>query len=328
MYKSLKQILCGLCVSTAASAGTMGPVCNSVLCAIDSPGGFYLGMTGIYGQPSETGLGLVTDSWSYTVPNGTLALSKPYEINYKWLGDAKVGYDIPGTANNVEINYLFLHNGTHALNDFSDGSTGFGSILFPDAFVFPTPDFVSDALLVYKVNQVDGKVGRKYTDVSGVFHFRSSLGVRWAELHHALRFAAPGDMISRFNGTGPMFSLEGRYGLPWGFGLTGYFDYAFLIGNSYTHSHVVLVGNDFSFIWPKRNRVVNAVTGKIGLDYVYTYHDLGYFTLEGGYQVNEYFSALDTIRGTLGFGTVQRINGLETNNFSIQGPYISLSWHA
>lgn len=330
MFRSLSSLFLSSCIIGSATAGTMGPTCTSVLCAMDTPGGFYLGMTGIYGQPAETGLGLAMDSWLYNTATGTEARGKPFEPNYKWLGDAKVGYDIPGTANNAEIHYLFLNNGTHRYSDFADGSIGFGSIFFPD-FSFPLmPDYISDALLIYKLNQVDGKVGRKYSDVSGVYYLRPSVGIRWAELTHSLVFAAPGEMIGRFRGTGPLFSLEGRYGLPWGLGLTGYFDYAFLIGQANSHSSLAIDGlGEFGFFWPKRNRVVNAVSGKIGLDYVYTYYDIGYFTLEGGYQVNEYFNALDTIRGTLGgVDGIQRINAIETNSFSFQGPYISLSWHA
>ncbi|RUR05647.1 Lpg1974 family pore-forming outer membrane protein [Legionella sp. km772] len=320
---SLSSVFLSLSLVGTVSAGTMGSVCNSFLCAANNPGGFYLGISGVYGQPSETGLGLVTDSWLY----GTTAISKPFDPDYKWYGIAKLGYDIPGTANNVEINYLFLNNGTHAVNDFSDGSIGFGSILFPDATVPPTPGFVSDALLTYKVSQVDGKVGRKYSDVSGAYQIRTSVGVRWAELKHSLVFAAPGNMISRFQGTGPLFSLDGRYGFGSNFGLVGALDYGLLIGQANSHSFVNL-GTNYGFEWPKRNRVVNSVTGKLGIDYTYNYSNLAQFTLEGGYQVNEYFNAMDTIRGTLGFDSIQRINGLETNDFSVQGPYVSLTVHA
>ncbi len=320
----LAPVLLGLCFSGVTSAGTMGATCSSVLCAMNNPGGFYIGISGVYGQPSETGLGLVTDSWLY----GTTAISKPFDPNYKWFGIAKLGYDIPGTANNIEINYLFLDNGTHAVNDFSDGSIGFGSILFPDATVPFTPGFVSDALLTYKVSQVDAKAGRKYSDVSGVYQIRTSVGVRWAELKHSLVFAAPGNMISRFQGTGPLLSLDGRYGFSSGLGLVGAFDYGLLIGQANSHSYVNLLGTNYKFQWPKRNRVVNSLTAKLGIDYSYSYSNLAKFTLEGGYQVNEYFNAMDTIRGTIGFGSIQRINGLQTNDFSVQGPYISLTVHA
>ena len=325
--KYLFSVLVSSCIAGTSTAGTMGPVCDA-LCAANNPGGFYLGITGIYGQPSETGLGLVTDSWLYGNSAAAMAIGKPFDPNYKWLGIGKVGYDIPGTANNIEIDYLFLNNGTHSVNNFGDGSIGFGSILFPDVTIPFTPDFVSDALLQYKAGQVDAKIGRKYSDVSGVYYLRTSVGARWAELKHSLLFAAPGNMISRFRGAGPLLSLDGRYGFSSGFGLVGSFDYGFIVGQANSHSYVRIAEKNYGFKWPKRNRVVNSLTGKLGIDFSYQFSNLASITVEGGYQANEYFNAMDTIRGTIAFNGIQRINGLETNDFSVQGPYISLTVHA
>lgn len=49
-----------------------------------------------------------------------------------------------------------------------------------------------------------------------------------------------------------------------------------------------------------------------------------------GYQINEYLSSMDTIRGFTGIGGLgpQRIAGNETNNFSFQGLFLSLTLHA
>lgn len=322
--KKISTLLFGLSVAPFALAGTMGDAgCTSVLCAINNPGGVYAGIAGLYMQPAETGLGLVTDSWLY----GGTARSKPFNVNYKWAGNVKLGYDMPSSANNIEANYLFLSNTTHAINDFSDGSTAFGSILFPNVAIPAAflPGLSSNAYLKYEVNQVDLKVGRKYNDMSGVFHVRGSLGVRYAELKHSLTFAAPGNMISRFSGTGPMFSVDSRYQLSYGLGLVGYFDYAMLAGQSDAHSFVT----SSSFVWPKRQRVVNNVTAKVGLDYTYAMSAAS-VTIEGGYQVNQYFDAFNTIRGltVVNPGDVQRVTGFETNNFAIQGPYIGLTVHA
>ncbi|KTD13683.1 hypothetical protein Lgra_0818 [Legionella gratiana] len=48
------------------------------------------------------------------------------------------------------------------------------------------------------------------------------------------------------------------------------------------------------------------------------------------YQINEYFSSMDTIRGFAGIGGLgpQRIAGNEINNFSFQGLFLSLTLHA
>lgn len=303
-----------------------GPVCNSTLCALNQKGGFYAGVTGYYVKPSETGLGLVTDSWLY----GTSAISKPFDPDHEWAGSVKLGYNLPSSANNIEVNYLFLDNKTHAINDFSDGSIGFGSILFPDAAFPPTPGFVSDAYLTYKVNQVDLKAGRKYSDMSSKFDLRPSIGVRYVELEHKLTFAAPGNMISYFNGAGPMISIDGTYKFGYGFGLVGYFDYGLIVGQIDASSFVQLLGTNFVYSWPKRDCIVNSVTGKLGIDYSHSLGNSSTIVVEAGYQVNEYFNSMDTIRGTLPLtvGAIQRINGYETNSFGFRGPYISLNVYA
>ncbi|WP_231296897.1 Lpg1974 family pore-forming outer membrane protein [Fluoribacter dumoffii] len=314
-----------------------GPVCSSMLCAFKSPGGLYVGGTGYYVQPSETGIGLVTDSWLFTVPGGTQAQSKPFDPGYKWAGSVTLGYDIPMSANNIEINYLYLENKTHAVNSFANGSSFFGAILFTDVFIPPTPGFVSDAYLTYRVDQADVKAGRKYSDVSGVFSIRPSLGVRYAQVKHNMSFAAPGLITSKFSGAGPLISLDGHYNLWRGFGLLGYFDYALMAGSLDASSEVTLAGNTISFTWPKRNRVVNNITGKIGLDYTHTLTNTATWTAAVGYQINEYLSAMDTVRGVTGltFGVngapnmgPQRIAANETNNFSFQGLFLNLTLHA
>lgn len=323
-------------------AGTAGPsvdkdgvVCSSLLCAFNSLGGLYLSGTGYYVLPSETGLGLVTDSWLFNTPGGTTARSLPVNPHYKWAGGFSVGYDLPMSANNIEFNYLRLNNQTRAVNSFSNGSILFSGILFPDAIIPPglIANFVSDATLNYTVNQYDLKVGRKYSETSGVFQVKPSLGVRYAEITHNFTFIQPGQMISNFRGTGPLFSLDTHYFLGHGFGLLGYFDYSLMSGNICADSFVVL-GQRYGFSWPKRNRVVNNVIGKIGVDYSHALTNSATWTVAVGYQVNEYFSSMDTIRGVVnvpGGGSPlggQRVFGYETNNFSFQGLFVTLSAHA
>ncbi len=342
--KFLPLTFLGLCIANSATAATAplpkyidkdGPVCTSMLCAFKNPGGLYVGGTGYYVQPSETGIGLVTDSWLFTVANGTQSQSKPFDPDYQWAGSVTLGYDIPMTANNIEVNYLYLKNKTHAVNSFSNGSTLFGAILFPDVYFGPSPSFVSDAYLTYRVDQADIKAGRKYTDTSGVFSIRPSLGVRYAQIKHNMDFMAPGHIASKFSGAGPLFSFDGHYNLGHGFGLLGYIDYALMAGSMEASSEVTL-GTTMSFTWPKRNRVINNITGKIGLDYTHALTNTATWTAAVGYQINEYLSAMDTLRGFTGLSVnttglnmgPQRIAGYETNNFSFQGLFLSLTLHA
>ncbi|KTD18001.1 Lpg1974 family pore-forming outer membrane protein [Legionella jordanis] len=330
MKKFFPAMLASLTLSGVVSAGTMGeePVCTSALCAFDNPGGFYIAGTALYVKPSETGLGMVTDSWQYAAPGGVRSVSKPFDPEHEWEGAVRVGYDFPMSANNIEASYLRLENDTHAINDTSDSPISFGSYFFPNV-LFPLPPgstFVSDAHLKYELDQVDVKVGRMYRDMSGSYSIHPSVGVRYISLDHKLTFIAPGSVTSEYDGAGPLFSLDGRYDLRWGVGLVGYFDYGLIVGQVNSNSHVTLSGVDSSFTSPKRDRIVNSITGKIGLDYNYVFANASRLTLEAGYQVNEYINAMDVIRGEI--LPAQKMVGLETTSFGFRGPYISLGWHA
>lgn len=257
-----------------------------------------------------------------------MSRSKPVQPHHKFAGRIVLGYDFANSANNIEANYFVLRNKTHAINDFSDGSDYFGSVLFPDATIPPTPGFVSNAYLRYEIHQADLKAGRKYSDATQSFSIHPSAGVRYAEIEHKLTFAAPGNMISEFNGVGPLFSVDANYGLGHGFGLVGYFDYAFIVGQIHSHSYVVVQNFSHMFTWPKNDRIVNSITGKLGVDYSHVFSNTARATLEAGYQVGTYQNAMDTLRGYLFNPGFQHIAGKETNSFSYRGPYLSLAIHA
>ncbi|KTD22772.1 major outer membrane protein [Legionella lansingensis] len=331
MKKCLSAMFTSLCIASVASAGTTGEesICTSSLCAFDNPGGFYISGAALYVRPSETGIGLATDSWQYALPGGNVrSVSKPFDPEHEWEGSVTLGYDFPMTANHIEMSYLRLDNNTHVVNDTEDAPISFSSIFFPNILIPLTPGaiLVSDTQLHYELNQVDLKVGRLYRDTAGNFNIRPSLGARYISLDHHQTFITSGNVISEYDGVGPLFSLEGRYGLSKGFGLVGYFDYALIVGQINAHSHVTVLGTDFSFTSPKRDRIVNNLTGKLGINYHYIFTNLSTLTLEAGYQVSEYINAMDMIRGDI--GVRQKIAGLETTSFGFRGPYVSLSWHA
>jgi len=291
-----------------------------------STGGIYGAVAGLYVRPSESGIGMMTNSWQYAIPGGVQSRSKPFDPGHKWQGYYTVGYDLPMSANSIEVNYLHLTNETHDFDSIADGPATFGSIFFPN-IVFPVPaGFSSDARLRYKLNQVDLKLGRKYTDVTGRFSIKPSLGARYADLQHKLTFIQPGRVLSKFDGAGPLLSLDTGYSLIYGIGLVGHFDYGLLVGQINSSSLLGFSGTNFSFTSPKRDRIINSVDGKLGLDYNYMFSNASNLNLEVGYQVNEYLNAFDIIRGDI--APAQKIAGIESTSFGFQGPYISLIFHA
>lgn len=334
MNKLMFSILgSSLLLSSSIYAGVYKdtPACDA-LCADLSMSGFYGSITGIWLRPTETGIGMVTDSWQYTLsPGVTQDVDKPFDTDHEFEGGFMIGYDFPNSANSIEFNYLNLDNTTHAVNGTAGGPTLFTSYFFPGASFPPAPGFVSDAKLTYNLDQADLKVGRRYAQADGSFSIRPALGIRYAELKHDLSFIAPGYVRSEFDGTGPMFSVDGRYNLGYGFHLLGYVDGSLLVGRIHSKSYLSFGGGTVYFRTPKTDRVVSTVTGRAGIDYTYTFSNQMSVKAEVGYQATEYFNPFDMIRGNVAFNpalTGAGINGIETTDFAITGPYITIGVHA
>lgn len=305
--------------SSLASAHT-----DSGLYAMNKQDGAYLGLTWFYIKPSETGLGQFTDSWQYDV-NGSTSQSKPFQPTHDSEGEIILGYDIPCSANNIELRYFHLDNHTSAVND-SAGATSFGSVLFN--LVVPTPPLlVSDANLVYKVDQVDFKFGKTFTQGSGDFSVKPNVGVRYAKLDHQLLFLV-GNVKSHFKGIGPLFGVDTTYNVWNCINFIANFEYAPIVGKIDSNSQLRF-GATENFVTPKQDRIVHNVKGNLGLNYRYTFANESSAALEGGYQVAEYINAMDTIlaqSAALDPGS-QKINNIQTNSFGYRGPYVNFTYH-
>lgn len=312
-------------LSGSVSAGTMGPTC-SPLCAMTSAGGFYASGT-LYGLvPSESGMGLFTDSWLYASSDGdAFALSKPARPEYDVQGGVSIGYDLPGTANNIELSYTRLRSDTRSIRDTSDNPIAFGSAFF-NLFIplAPGQEFVSDSHLRYDLDQVDLIAGRWYNDTSGPFQLHPFAGVRYANLEHDLSFLT-GHVRTSYDGAGPLLGMDGRYELGRGFGLAGRVDAAVMMGRVKSDSQIIL-GATFDYITPKIDRVVSVVDGRLGVDYTHIFANQASLKLELGYHVSEFFNPFDIILAES--PPAQKIRELQTTNFSYSGPYLSFTVHA
>jgi hypothetical protein len=317
---------------SSAYAGTAGeaPVCDA-LCADTTMTGFYGSIMGSWLRPSETDIGMVTDSWQRTDGNGvTTAEDRPADTKHEFEGSFAIGYDFAESANSIEFNYFHLKNSTNAVN-VADGANLFSSYFFPGATFPPTPDFVSNATLKYTVNQADIKLARRYSQMDGLYSIRPAMGVRYAELKHDLSFIAPGYVRSEFSGAGPMFSVDGSYKLGHGFHLLGYFDSSLLVGNVDAKNYLSFGGGTTYFTKPNHDRLVTTISGRLAVDYTYGMANGMNIAIEGGYQASEYFNAFDLLRGNVVFNPALAGNGIQdiiTTNFAVTGPYIKLAMHA
>lgn len=301
---------------------------GDALCADRTESGLYGSITGNWFRPSETDIGMVTDSWQTTSGGVTTDSDRPFRPDHELEGSYTLGYDFQGSANGIEFNYFHLDNSSRSVNAFN-GETLFTSYFFPGASLPPAPGFVSDANLTYKIDQADLKLTRKLTQFIDHFSVRPALGIRYAKLKHDLTFAAPGYVRSEFSGAGPMFSVDGSYEIGRGFSLIGYVDGALLVGETDANSYLNFGGTVY-FKKPDNYRTVSNVNGRVGLNYTHSMNEM-LVSAEVGYQASQYFNPFDLIRGNVAFapGLVGRgINDIITTNFAVNGPYVKLGLHA
>jgi hypothetical protein len=296
----------------------------------DPRGSFYVGITGIYAKPSESGIGLVTDSWQYLSGTTITSVNKPYSPHHELEGGFNIGYNFPFSPNSIEFSYFHLSNNNNADNT-SNGAYSFGSIFFPDATLLIPPPLSSVSQLRYEVNQYDLFLGHQYCQVWGHFEFKPTFGLRYVNLKHNLPFAVPGYFMSKFHGIGPMFGLDGRFGLGYGFGIDGHLDGALLDGNQTSDTSVVFGGITYNYVSPAENRVVPMTNARIGGDYRFAFANKSLLTLEAGYQATVFVNAFDLIRGylyspALGGGVSPKIADIQSTDFTYQGPYLNLTY--
>lgn len=75
------------------------------------PSGLYIGLTGMYAVPTETGLGTFVHSLGYTnSTGGVTSQAKPSKADYKITGGVQLGCDFGSSANRIEADYFYLHN--------------------------------------------------------------------------------------------------------------------------------------------------------------------------------------------------------------------------
>lgn len=328
--------LLGVSASTIALADTYNPPepakpCN-LLCTESIPGGFYVGLTGILAKPGEDGIGLVTDSWQYTGANGQIvSQSKPFQPSNNLGFGVKVGYNFASSANDLEFDYFHFNNSTTGYNTSAGNPYSFASVFFPNV-VIPDPasvDLISNAKLAYNMNQYDLWLGHTFGSAVSNFTFKPSIGVRYANLSHNMTFAAPGYIKSNFEGVGPEMGFDAHYGLPHGFGIIGHVDDAVLASRVDASSGVeaAAFGLNAAYSEPNNNRVSNAITGKLGADYKYVFTSGSSVSLEGGYQATQYSNAFDMIQGNVNYGgPTQHIVDVSSDDFSLRGPYLTLTY--
>lgn len=320
--------------STAAFAGTMGPVCSAVnvtvpceTCAWD------IGGRALYLQPSA-GSGLA-GSYTYQTQqfsndyydSGLTTGNRGVGTQWAWGFQLEASYHY-STGNDVNVNWYHFRNGQTA-NPISS----YTEINTPN-------DNYGVYNLAYSANpawdQVNVEVGQhvdfgenKFARLHGGFNFsRFGNNGYFNRVYDILGTGTREANITNsyttvFNGFGPRVGMDLNY--EWGNGLGVYADGALsvLAGSS----KASLNRNDFKYpeytwtVSSSRNNVVGELDAKVGFMYTYACAQ-GDLSLDVGWVWAAYNGGLHPIYAT------DFVKGLEdrNDNFGIQGLYFGAKW--
>lgn len=326
------------------------------------PGGLFLGVYGGYLQPISTNGDLDYANANSGTESFFASELRNVEPTFTWAWGANIGYEFPNTGNDIKLNYFnFSSKDTDFIFSFPFSLTpiGFNLITIPSDFM------MSAETTHYDLDQLDLLAGQTI-DIGCRLKLHPNVGLRWAdfERRNETRYFQPVIFLpdlfndvstnekSNFDGLGPIAGLDASYYLGTGIGVVGHLDSALLIGDIDSKLDATAIvftpgfGTDsivtLDFKNESQHRVVPVIDGKIGVDYSYLFscHSNAYLTAEVGYQVSEYFNLVDRLYAT---STVQsgeahnltqfivagstQITARKTANWSISGPYASLTFH-
>jgi hypothetical protein len=309
----------GLTVSLAAYASAPTGTQSFQVAVPDIKAGFDFTLTGLYLKPTASDTQLFyaetqadgVDTNHYTEPSYSPAFS---------LG---IGYAFKNSGNDVRLNW------THLNSSDSDSTTGV--LVIPNLH----DPFNANSTVKFKYDAVDLDFGQ-YLNLGTHLQTRWFAGARFARINedqNALFSAVAVDFpathfltnSSKFTGIGPRVGVDGNYYMGKGFGFVTQLAASLLAGR--VDSNTTWVDIPRSVGAPSQNRIVPALDGKLGIDYSKALHNGSHFTLEAGYQITEYFNALD--RDTNAWVDTSHLvssNGTTSSNFGFQGPYLSVKY--
>ncbi len=324
-------------------------------------GNFIVGGTFYYLEPVPTNGDLDFASVSPLLQGTTAFPSHLHSsgVGYDWQYGFNLGYIFSDTANDVELNYLFLS---------TQGSDLVGSVLRPvNINNIPNLQFNSqffqngidraDAIASYRANVLDLIAGQ-YIDVGCRLRLHPTAGVRYIDFERNLHSIYVADQFSTnnpsgliemkddsdYSGIGPMVGLDASYYLGMGFGVVGHTDTAITIGSLNYNTDLavttVLNGNTpglfqgFEFEQPNYRLLVPIVDAKLGLDYTYMFYSMTNddLTIEAGYALDQYFNVLDRFTKTTQIGNpnipiLGAIVNTKSSSVGLNGPYVNITFH-
>lgn len=314
----------GIVGSSAAIAGTMGPVCTpgnvTVPCERTA---WDFGVYALYLQPTYNANMGYAGANSF-VTTGVDSVEFDNEFNeanprYGWGFKLEGSYHF-NTGNDLNLNWYHYNKTTD--KDF---------VVNP--FVDP---LLLDTSFESKWDAVNLELGQ-HIDVSENKKVRLFAGVQYARIQNEADAAAfinvgadeplvvAAGNTMKFNGAGPRVGIDMMYDFGNGFAIYGTGATALLVGtSSFDNGAVAIFPTDPEttvavFNHGSKNAVVPEVEAKLGAKYTYAMAQ-GDISLDGGWMVANYFNAQHTGVSVLGLPVTVE------SDFAINGPYLGLKW--
>jgi hypothetical protein len=344
-FKRLSLALLALGLSAPAFA-------DSAVVVPSQQGGFKIGIDALYLRATNSDLDYAS---SFTSPTANTVNSRNAAVDpsFDWGFYAQVGYLFPCTGNDITLSYTYLRNND---TDSVVAANAVGGFL-PTVAVPPLSPLglgltgifnAADGKAEFDLNAVDLDFGQRFT--TGGYDMRMFAGLRYASINHTLTANAIGDIdlgppivvttdrgaqrfTSDYRGIGPRIGVDGRYCLQSGFGLDANFSTALLVGNvdaKYDATSVVAgvtPNARYQANSGSRTRVVPVLEAKLGADYTHIVDRCSKSSLvfEAGYQVTNYFNAVDHARVVNGFTILSQNT---TSDVAFDGPYLGVKYYA
>jgi hypothetical protein len=348
----------GFCAATFASLPAASSPSEIVVPQL--PGGFTIGGTLLFLQPSINNGDLdyaSSQSFSGSRSSAQLINSdiKRVEPGYDFGWGVNVGYEFPQTGNDVNLSYQHL-NATSRDSAFdANGTIGPLHVVFSPISNNLFDQFAT-ANANIKWNQVDLTAGQMI-NVGTRFNLHPNVGISYTDIKRTLDTSfyalAPqtqpkSNLVeshsdqSHYWGIGPMAGLDASYYLGDGLGIVTHLQGGVLAGDindkvnvqfSDTNNFDGIPSSSFQISANTNFRIVPTYTAKAGADFTYHFNNsfASYLTAEAGYQVNEYFNAIDSITGTdnepINPIIASGVASQQTANLFLDGPYANITLH-
>lgn len=314
MIQKIASALLGLTVTAFASAGTPGLIKGCVPGEVSVPceaRHWNLGVQALYLRSvfgANHGYG-ITDGGSY----------RSLDSDWDWGFRLEGSYHF-STGNDITLTWMH-YNVDNQHGQFS------GVIPVTPVFSLEVPYQLQTENTFDQVNLIMGQS----VDFGLIKDIRFYGGLQYADIrvdanNHFLSVPAPlPATITRvdqyhntdFNGVGPVVGIDYAYSMTHGISLTANSAVSLLYGTGrfnegYLYSNVLIPASAFG----SKKMVVPGLEAKLGITYTHVMSD-GSLNIEGGYQVINYFNALQTngINSQPGF-----------SDYGLYGPYLGVKW--